>query len=819
MKVAANSHGLEKPTATVTINFAGPKRMSPRTLTIGKARDGKPEFFAKLDGSPSVFGIKKEVAEALTGGSLAFLPLQLWTGAPDGLKVVEVTRGTESPFTLKQEGSAWKITAPFEAAADNGAALPMASALANMKAERYAAHMAANPGEYGFDKPALKIKFTLTEKKPAKPGEESKEETKERTLVVGKQEAENKPGHFARIEGDANPGVFVISEAAFKDLDKPALELLNKKLLTVVPSTVTKLELTGPDGPLTLQKEADDWKPVGATFPVDKPTVDNLLRILSNLNALKFADYGDKIDWAKYGLDANAKPQTVSVSAGMETHKLELGKSAEGTPNDRYARVDGGKAVAVLAVTTARDLSKSKLDLVERTIFKFDPIDLQAIRRTMGGQEFEASLAGTSWEVTKPVKLAADQQGMEELADRLSNLRAERVADVEGKDLAKYGLDKPAAIVKLDVIGKGAKSVEKSLKIGAPVDLMKPDGERFAQAEGATTVVVLGTVVSKRLLAEPVKFRERNISSFVTADKVVITRNGKDVTFVKSAGNWKLKEPVEADAEEEALRELHDALARLRAEEIVAEKPADLKPYGLDKPERWRLFSGDKEVLNLLVGSKEKVGEKGKEKDGFRAYAKLDKGDLVVLLDMALTSKLGAEYRKRALWEPLDVATATSIQVETPEGPGSFQLMKGPVGWIDPLNPAERISNEAATDFLDAFAGLKAERYVEHSAADAGKIYGLDPARKTITVTTQNGQKRTLLLGRVDDSKRVYAKPNDAASKVVVLLSEADTAKVNRDRASFLVAEKKEEPKKDQPKKDEAKKDEPKKDKGEAKKE
>src|SRR5262245_37687329 len=610
MKIAANSHGLEKPTATVTINFAGPKRMSPRTLTVGKTRDGKPEFFAKLDGSPSVFGIKKEVAEALTGGSLAFLPLQLWNGSPDGLKVVEVTRGTESPFTLKQDASAWKITAPFEAAADNGAALPMAGALANMKAERYAAHMAANPGEYGFDKPALKIKFTLTEKKSSKPDPESKEETKERSLVIDKQEAENKPGHFARIEGDAKPGVFVISEATFKDLDKPALELLNKKLLTVVPSTVTKLDLTGPDGPLTLQKEGDDWKPVGATFPVDKPTVDNLFRILSNLNALKFADYGDKIDWAKYGLDANAKPQTVSVSAGMETHKLELGKSAEGTPNDRYARVDGGKAVAVLAVTTARDLSKSKLDLVERTIFKFDPIDLQAIRRTMGGQEFEASLAGTSWEVTKPVKLAADQQGMEELADRLSNLRAERVADVEGKDLAKYGLDKPAATVKLDVIGKGAKSVEKSLKIGALVDPMKPDGERFAQAEGATTVVVLGTVVSKRLLAEPVKFRERNISSFVTADKVVVTRNGKDTTFVKTAGNWKMKEPVEADAEEEALRELHDALARLRAEEIVAEKPADLKPYGLDKPDRWRLYSGDKEVLNLLVGSKEKVGDR-----------------------------------------------------------------------------------------------------------------------------------------------------------------------------------------------------------------
>ena len=70
-----------------------------------------------------------------------------------------------------------------------------------------------------------------------------------------------------------------------------------------------------------------------------------------------------------------------------------------------------------------------------------------------------------------------------------------------------------------------------------------------------------------------------------------------------------------------------------------------------------------------------------------------------------------------------------------------------------------------------------------------------------MTVTTQNGQKRTLLLGRVDDAKRVYAKPEGPSSKVVVLLSEADTAKINRDRGGFLVVEKKEEPKKDEPKK------------------
>ena len=384
------------------------------------------------------------------------------------------------------------------------------------------------------------------------------------------------------------------------------------------------------------------------------------------------------------------------------------------------------------------------------------------------------------------------------------------MADVEGKDLAKYGLDKPAATVKLEVLGKGARPVEKGLKIGGPVDPMKPDGERFAQADGVTTVVVLGGPIAKRLLAEPVKFRERELANFVTADKLVVTRGGKDITYVKEGGAWKMQAPIAADAEDEGLRELTDTLARLRAEEIVAEKPGDLKPYGLDKPDRLRVFNGDREVLNLLVGAREKIGEAGKQKDGIRAYAKLEKGDLVVLLDMAQTAKVSAEYRKRSLWEPLDVAQANAIEVDTLEGPGAFRLMKGAVGWFDADKPGERVNNEFVAEFLDALAGLKAERFVEHSPTDSGKIYGLDPVQRTVTVRTQNGQARVLRLGRLDDSKRAYARVDGPGKPPIVLLSEPDTARMTRDRGGFLVnPPKPSDVKKDEPKK-EPKKDDPK---------
>ena len=51
----------------------------PRTLTIGKAREGKPEYFAKLADSDSVFAVKKDIHDTLDQGSLAYLPLHLPT--------------------------------------------------------------------------------------------------------------------------------------------------------------------------------------------------------------------------------------------------------------------------------------------------------------------------------------------------------------------------------------------------------------------------------------------------------------------------------------------------------------------------------------------------------------------------------------------------------------------------------------------------------------------------------------------------------------------------------------------------------------------
>jgi hypothetical protein len=206
----------------------------------------------------------------------------------------------------------------------------------------------------------------------------------------------------------------------------------------------------------------------------------------------------------------------------------------------------------------------------------------------------------------------------------------------------------------------------------------------------------------------------------------------------------------------------------------VVEKASKLEDYGLDKPTHWKLSASGKEVLDLLVGKKESG-------PGQRVYAKLANDDRIALLDSATSTKLTQEYRKRTLWETLDVAQANSISVDFKDDKGSYRFMKGPAGWLDANKPADPIKAETVTDFLDCMAGLKAEKFVTDKEGDY-KLYGLKPAERVITVATPAG-KRTLEIGRVDDSKRAYAKLPDKPE--ILLLSEKDTQRLLKDRAGF----------------------------------
>lgn len=773
-------YGLTKPRFVVDLRFTG-SGGKPAKLEVGAVREGKPEAFARLNGAGSVFAVPNTLVDSLTTGSLALLPLELWNVPSDKVTAVEIRRGETAQnesYRVTKAGSEWKLSGPFDAATSFTELQPLIAAAAVLKAEKYEAHASTDAGKYGFDKPALRIAVTVSESKPGAPGQPASDTPVTRTLVVGKPTAEGAATRFARLDGP-NSAVFVIPNGIVSAADKPALAWLDRTLFSVDPEKVAKIQIAGPTPEANVTLTKDDkgvWKAEGAAFAVDRPTVDSLLFAAARPPVVRLAAYGSGVNWAEYGLDKPTQTVTLTTAGDKPvSHVVKLGKTE--ASGDRFVSADDKPAVGVIGKRAAGVLAVGKLDFIDRTLLTFDPATLTGFARKKGNDELDIAQGTLNWDIVKPAKQKADTQTIEELADQLGRLRATKVAAHAPSDaeLDKFGLKTPVAVVTLTV-GEN----KPVLKLGKPVDDKQPEGDRYAAAEtkGPATVGVIPGFLANRLLADPLKFRDKVVAKFIDADKITLERGDRKITFVKADGSWKVTEPDAFPAEQAELDEFVNAAAKLRADELVAEKPGDLKPYGLDKPEAtWKFFENGKEVLSLAVGSKEKTGP--------RVYAKAEKADTVALLDPALSAKVLGEYRKREVWKDLD-ASGIDLLTFSQEG-SNFVLQKTPAGWRDPSKPADVIDQAKVAEVLGALPLLKAERFVADKDAKL-ELYGLAKPRRKIIVLQRSGPK-TLEIGSDvggTNGKQVYARIAEPGRSDVFVLSEADTAKLMRDRPSFL---------------------------------
>ena len=762
---------LDRPASTVTLGF-GPRTY---TLELGAPRPGKPELFARLDRG-GVFGLPTSTTDQLTTGAVGLLPLAVWATTPDKITAVEVVRtgnAAKDSLTVARDGGGWRLTAPFAASVPAANAQPLA-ALGKLTAVRYQALSVGNPADFGLDKPYLTVKLTFREQKPGEPAES----TVTKTVVVGGP-TPDRLDRYARLD-TPNAPVFVVGPEFLAAAQTSPLSLPDRALLSLDPATVAKVRVTPakPENAFTLAKDAaGKWSAEGATYGLDAERIDALTAAAARPPVVRLAAYGDAIKWADFGLDKPAN--TVVVTTGGEkpaTHTLALGNLDP--TGARFVRVDGKPAVGVIPADAAEDLAREKFQYADRTLLTFDPATLVALSRTAGKQELElAPAAAVGWDLVKPTKQRADQPLVDELAETLGRLKASRVAAYGKKAevFKEYGLERPSAAIRLTV---GERAEEKTLRVGKPVDAAKPDGDRYAAVDSAAPEAIVGVLpaaLAKKLLAPPIAFRDRTLARFVDADKLVLERGDRKVTFAKTGVTWKVTAPVEATAESAELEALVAELGKLRADTWVAEKTKDLKPFGLDRPEaKWTLTYDDKPVLVLLVGKKTADG---------RAHVATGPGELVGLLDAARTDRVLAEYRARKPWD-VDAAQAESVDLAV--GGAKFRLEKQGAEWVDPAKPADAIDVRAVNELLGTLGALRVERYAADAGADL-KLYGLEKPEATLAVNSPAGRHVLEVGGVVGGSggKQRYARVADKDRTDVFVLSEADTARLTRDRSVY----------------------------------
>jgi hypothetical protein len=753
-----SQYGLAKSPLTVRVEFADKKKPA-QVLHVGKASAGKGGYFARVADEGPVFTINAELHERLASDSLSYRPQMLWQIQPEDVASLRIHKAGQTEYTLTHSGTIWKLSGPFETKALAESALKMAAELGTAKVENYKAHEAKSLAEYGLDKPALTVGVA------AKDG-------KEHTLLIGKPSAEGAT-HYAKRSDD--PAVFTVGATLVHAADRPALDLIDTRLLNVDAAKVERLHSQSGDKSLTLEKKADVWRatesPAGAFTPDPEATL-SLNLLWSDFRAQRFAAYGKNVDWAKYGLD---KPAVrVTIKADANEHTIELGKEVEGELGARYVRVDKGAGAAVLPIELARLLDRTYLDYVNHDLLKFDGESVTALERHMGTNVLEVVKTGDNWEVTKPVKEKADGPAMQQLFDRLGDLHAERIAAYPAKDLQTFGLDAPSAILTIK-LKADQKPSEYILKLGKTTGNR---GERFALVDDGKVVAVLSGSLCEQLTGGPIAFRDRAIARFADADLLQLERGPRKATFGKVGASWKLIEPLQGEAEQDALDELVRTFGRLRADMLVADKAdaEQLKKYGLDRPVvQWRVQAGGKDALNLLVGDAEPKGE--------RRYAKLANGGLVFLLDPLLSRKVLDEYRPRTVWSsPLDAVQIESLNYRYKTNP--FLLEKAGSAWQVVGKPDAKILVSTVEDTLAALAGLKLSRYVVDKGANLA-LFGLDKPDLILEVATRSG-KRVLHIGNVEgDSKGRYARVPDGERGDVFVLDEETCARLMRNVAAF----------------------------------
>ncbi|HTU90679.1 MAG TPA: DUF4340 domain-containing protein, partial [Gemmataceae bacterium] len=500
-------YGLGKPPLKVRIEFTDDKKPAKEVL-VGKTRGGKGGYFARVaDGGP-VFAITEGLHKQLTRDSLSYRPQTLWQLLPEEIESLSVRKAGQKEYKLTRSGNEWKMSGPFEANALGANVQKMTAELLAPKVEDYKVHEAKNLAEYGLDKPALIVRI-----KPV-----LEKDDKGHTLLIGKparspaERGNEGSSRYAKRGNEA--AIFTVGDAFFRAADRPALDLLDTKLLHLDAAKVERLRSQIGDKSLTLEKKGDAWQvmqsPAGV-YSADAEAASSLSSIWSDLRAQRFADYGKGVDWAKYGLDKSAV--RVTVGEGKSEHVIELGKRVEGEPGARYARVDKGAGAAVLPPETTRLMERTYLDYVNHDLLKFDSSTANGFQRRMGTHVLEVVRSKSGWQVAKPAQEKADEQTMQQLFDQLGNLRAERIAAYprshapRGNEDDKFGLESPSVIVTIKLKGD-RKSAEHIIKLGKSAG---KNGERYAAVDDGKAVAVLPASLAEQLAGAPLAFRDRTI--------------------------------------------------------------------------------------------------------------------------------------------------------------------------------------------------------------------------------------------------------------------------------------------------------------------
>jgi len=319
---------------------------------------------------------------------------------------LELKKKDAPPILLTRSGSDWKISEPKAFAADQTTVSSMLSAISSLDSERVVEDKSSNPERYGLASPAFELDITEKGNKTDR-------------LLLG-DDTPAGSGVYAALVGD--PRVFTIAEYRKTSLDKSLNDLRDKRLLSVSPDKVSRLEISGHNGEIEFGHNQDEWqilkpKPMRA----DTFAVSELVRKLTDAR-MDFSGSDKAATESDSAFPKGTPLATVKLTDESSTQQLQIRKAKD----VYYAKsnlVDGAYKVDA---SLADAVNKKVEDFRNKKLFDFGYSGPNQLEIHSGPKAFSLRRGGQDW-WDNGKKM--DEGSVDSLIAALRDLSAEKFVD------------------------------------------------------------------------------------------------------------------------------------------------------------------------------------------------------------------------------------------------------------------------------------------------------------------------------------------------------------------------------------------------------
>jgi hypothetical protein len=367
----------------------------------------------------------------------------------DITKVVLKRRGAPDTELVKTGGN-WQIAAPMPYAADQAAVSQLVASAANVSSDRVVDDKASNVSAYGLDSPNLEVDIT------GKGGKISK-------LRIGDDTPTNS-GSYAMLEGD--PRVFTVASYVKTGLDKPLIDLRDKRLLTFDQDKLSRVELIaqkpGIKGLQDIEfgRDKDQWQIVKPKpLRADSLQIEEMLRKLKDAK-MDLALSADDAKKAAAAFASGTPVATVKLTDPSGTQQIEIRKDK----TDYYAKSSTVPGVFKVTPELGAGVDKTLDDFRNKKLFDFGFNDPNKVEMHVNGKTYSFQKGGDDW-FSNGKKM--DSVSLQSLLDKLRDLSASKFIDT-----GTLG----APTIDITVVSNNGKSTEKLL-------IAKQGGDYAAQRE------------------------------------------------------------------------------------------------------------------------------------------------------------------------------------------------------------------------------------------------------------------------------------------------------------------------------------------------